>query len=138
MLKKDPIVIVIPYNPVAKGRARQGRNHHYTPYKTRNFEALVEQYGRQVMGKSEPITGACRMHLYLYREIPASWSNTKKEKADSDMIFPTTKPDSSNILKAVEDALNGVVWKDDSQIVDHVVSKRYSKYPSLVIEVYIL
>jgi Holliday junction resolvase RusA-like endonuclease len=39
---------------------------------------------------------------------------------------PIKKPDASNVLKSVEDAMNGVVYKDDSQIVNIHVSKVYS------------
>jgi Holliday junction resolvase RusA-like endonuclease len=33
------------------------------------------------------------------------------------------KPDASNILKLVEDALNGIAYKDDSQIVASIPLK---------------
>jgi Holliday junction resolvase RusA-like endonuclease len=39
--------------------------------------------------------------------------------------FPTTKPDATKMLRAIEDALTGVLWRDDAQIVRQVVEKRY-------------
>jgi Holliday junction resolvase RusA-like endonuclease len=33
------------------------------------------------------------------------------------------------------DAANGIIWKDDAQVVDATVSKRYAEQPSLRIEV---
>lgn len=51
--------------------------------------------------------------------------------AQEGLILPTTKPDSSNILKGVEDALNGVLYKDDSQIVRTHVVKMYAFNPAI-------
>lgn len=39
--------------------------------------------------------------------------------------FPTTKPDATKLLRAVEDALTGILWKDDAQIVEQRVWKTY-------------
>jgi hypothetical protein len=39
--------------------------------------------------------------------------------------LPTCRPDWDNFAKSICDALNGMFWKDDSQIVDCRVSKRY-------------
>jgi Holliday junction resolvase RusA-like endonuclease len=39
--------------------------------------------------------------------------------------YPTTKPDATKLLRGVEDALTGIVWRDDAQIVDQYVAKRY-------------
>lgn len=41
-------------------------------------------------------------------------------------VWCTTRPDSSNILKGIEDALNGIIWKDDSCICRHVVTRYYA------------
>jgi Holliday junction resolvase RusA-like endonuclease len=45
------------------------------------------------------------------------------------------RPDVSNMLKAVEDALRGIVYKDDSQLVDVIVRKRYDPAPGVDIRV---
>jgi Holliday junction resolvase RusA-like endonuclease len=37
--------------------------------------------------------------------------------------WKTTRPDADNLAKAVFDALNGILWADDSQIVNSTVSK---------------
>lgn len=41
--------------------------------------------------------------------------------------FPCVKPDATKLLRGVEDALTGVVWRDDAQIVEQFVSKRYGE-----------
>ena len=50
--------------------------------------------------------------------------------------YPTSKPDSTKILRAVEDALTGVIWRDDSQIVRHCVSKDFGEQECLIIRVH--
>ena len=52
---------------------------------------------------------------------------------DFGIIRPTKKPDLDNIAKAVLDSLNGIAYKDDSQIVSMVVSKKYSNRPRVEI-----
>lgn len=39
----------------------------------------------------------------------------------------TVKPDASNVVKGIEDALNGLAWKDDSQVIELVVRKGYGE-----------
>jgi len=130
------ISFTIPGVPVAKGRARSGRNGvHYTPDKTRNYEAHVEQCGRAAMVDKQPIEVACLLNLRIYMPIPKSWSDDKKERAQADLIYPDKKPDTSNILKAIEDGLNEIVWSDDCQIVDHDIKRRYCAHPRVEVTV---
>jgi Holliday junction resolvase RusA-like endonuclease len=42
---------------------------------------------------------------------------------------PVTKPDVDNLAKSVLDAINGVAYKDDNQIVDLVARKVYADIP---------
>jgi len=49
--------------------------------------------------------------------------------------YPAKKPDCSNLIKSLEDCLNGIVWKDDSRIVDLIVSKRFDERPGVLLEV---
>jgi len=41
-------------------------------------------------------------------------------------IDHVTRPDTTKLLRAVEDALNGVAWADDGQVVSQFASKRYA------------
>ena len=49
------------------------------------------------------------------------------------LISPTKKPDLDNIAKAILDSLNGIAYKDDSQIVSLLISKKYSDRPRVEI-----
>jgi len=43
--------------------------------------------------------------------------------------YPDKKPDCTKLLRALEDSLTGIIWKDDCQIVEQHVSKVYSPNP---------
>jgi Holliday junction resolvase RusA-like endonuclease len=51
-------------------------------------------------------------------------------------VLPTAKPDADNVVKAIFDGLNGVLWRDDVQVVDLRVRKRYSAAPAVRVEVW--
>ncbi len=117
-------------DPVGKQRARYAkRGNHistYTPDKTRNYESLIKEAAIEAMGSSEPLETPVTLYLYIRAPIPKSLPKKRIEACLNGLEKPIKKPDASNVLKSVEDAMNGVVYKDDSQIVNIHVSKVYS------------
>ena len=91
------INFTIPGKPQPKERARRGKNGQwYTPFSTRIYEAKV-------------VTMAKRAHVR---------SVIGPVEVSLDVYFPDKRRrDLDNVLKAVMDALNGVAYQDDSQIV---------------------
>lgn len=73
-------------------------------------------------GLAEPIKGAVSAHMVATFEVPDSWSKAKREAADMHII----KPDLDNVVKAVFDGCNGVIWVDDCQVCEIRASKGYS------------
>lgn len=126
--------------PIAQGRPRatsiNGRVRMYDPAKSRNYK----DYVRLVASDHAPdrlIETAIGLKVTVYRSIPKKYSSkVKTEMCERGEIVPTTKPDADNYLKAIKDALNGVIWRDDSQIVDVQVRKRYSNKPRIEVEVH--
>jgi Holliday junction resolvase RusA-like endonuclease len=47
------------------------------------------------------------------------------EVKDGAPPYPAVKPDAGKLARGTEDALTGIVWRDDSQIVTEVLTKRY-------------
>ena len=81
-----------------------------------------------------PVEGAIEFSLRIYRAIPKGMPKYKREAAKAGALRPVTKPDVSNVLKGVEDALKGVWYKDDSQIVGYgVLGKWYDERPRIEI-----
>jgi Holliday junction resolvase RusA-like endonuclease len=135
----DPVTIVLLGEPVGQGRPRFVRKSGvaYTPEKTRNISAALRIAAQQTM--NERISGLfdepLRLHLLAEFGVPQSWSQRKKNTALLHGHFPAKKPDISNILKLAEDALNGIVYRDDALIVEAHVRKVYGGQPKLVITV---
>lgn len=117
-------------NPVGKQRARYVKRGNfvstYTPEKTRTYEALIKEASREAMGSTEPLETPVSLYLYIRVPIPKSHSKKKVEACLNGLDQPIKKPDASNILKSVEDGMNGIVYKDDSQIINLHVTKVYS------------
>lgn len=126
---------IIPGTPVAKGRPRLGRGGvTYTPSKTKNYENLVKlAYQSQVKGK--PIDEAVSIKVNLYFPIPKSYTKKKKAEIVKGALKFTKRPDLDNCLKSICDALNGLAYKDDSQIYKATITKDYDENPRAEVEI---
>jgi Holliday junction resolvase RusA-like endonuclease len=127
------IKIVLNGAPKGKGRPRfagKGRPP-VTPAATRRYESHLKAMARMEMGGRPPFEGPIELTVNAYMPIPASWPKYKKERARGENPWHISKPDMDNIKK-MTDALNDVVWKDDSQVCrDGGSIKVYSDNPRL-------
>jgi len=113
------IEIVIEGQACAKERPRLGRRGRvYTPPRTRAYAARIAAAGRRAMIGRAPLTGPVRIEVVWRRAAPTSWSKARRLAALQGLERPTKRPDADNIIKAVADALNGIAWIDDAQIVE--------------------
>jgi Holliday junction resolvase RusA-like endonuclease len=101
-----------------------------------NYEKYVAAIASDRMQelKQAPTTGPCSVHIVARMEIPKSWPKKKQALAESNEISPG-KPDLDNIAKTVLDALNGVCYEDDAQVVILSVTKCYSREPGVMVRV---
>ena len=109
-----PITLHFRIEPVPKGRPRVTRYATFTPKKTLVFEKEIAHLARTYYTK-KPLEG----HLAVLLKFYLKRGKTVK------IQYPTVKPDIDNLIKSVLDPLNGIIWGDDSQIVEIAVSKRY-------------
>ena len=106
----------------------------YDPPKVANFKRIlrslaVNQYTRP------PLIGPLSVSLTFYRPVQKSISKTERERRLSNRSKPVVKPDTDNYIKSTLDALNGILWHDDSQIVKITAEKRYSDHPKITVSV---
>lgn len=131
------ISFTIPGAPKGKARARtvRGKNggvHSFTPEDTVNYENLVKMcFNERKPGGWVPYEGIVKMTTVIYFPIPKSASKKKREQMLVGEIRPLVKPDCSNVVKSIEDALNGIAYIDDSQIVYSTQTKYYSETPEV-------
>lgn len=141
----DGICFIVPGKPIGKGRARSFMYKskrtgklaigHHTPEQTRTWEGIAKSLAIDAMNGRIPLDGPVELKLDILFDIPSGWPEWKKELARGGCLYPTVKPDKDNIEKAVKDALNGVVWKDDCQVVFGSQMKRYGVAAGVLIQV---
>ena len=116
---------IIQGQPTGKGRPRFSRYGTYTPLKTKEYEnKVVECFLKENTIKGiELYSGAIKIVIWAVFEPVKSISKKKRELLirKAHMI----KPDIDNIVKIITDGLNGVAYKDDSQVCELEAHKIY-------------
>ena len=134
------MIFVVPGIPQGKARARTvmqgGRVHSFTPAKTASYERLVAGAYQSAFPGQEAAEGGVELTVRAYFPVPKSWPLKRKQQALAGMIPVTVKPDCDNILKVIADALNGIAWQDDKQIIFAQVVKQYSIEPRVEVEIW--
>ena len=129
-------------DPVPKGRPRfricGGHVMTFTPPKTKDFEkSLAMAYAAEnhiMFDKELPLD------VYIEFGMPIPKGTSKKHAAmmAGGQEKHIKRPDIDNLVKSVLDALNGVAWEDDSQIISISAHKHYAETPFVAIGIKVL
>lgn len=130
---------LVPGKPQGKARARtvvnSGRVHSFTPEKTVLYENLIKLCFEQEKPKDwQPRCGPVEMTVRAVFEVPKSYSKKRRKWCLECLERPCVKPDTDNICKVVCDALNGLAYVDDKQIVKLTITKEYGEHAGVEIE----
>jgi Holliday junction resolvase RusA-like endonuclease len=130
----------VPGTPRGKQRPRvvrqNGRTISFTPDQTVQYENLVRWcYKTTENSKRFPDDMPLKVIINAYYEIPKSASKKKRAQMLDGELRPTKKPDADNIAKIICDALNGIAYRDDAQVVTCIIQKWYSEEPSVSVEI---
>lgn len=128
------LTINVPGEIRGKAAIRMNGGIGFMDSKTRNMMSWVKVCAINQVGQP-CLEGPLTLSIIVNIAVPASWSKRKQADALAGRIRPTSKPDASNRLKLIEDALNGICWRDDSQIVDVRVVKQYGCEPGALLEI---
>ena len=118
-------------SPVAQGRPRAarlpgGKIHIYNPASSRDWRQHVRVQALVALG------GRPRL-LEGPLELTLSFEFARPKSAPKRRIWPDRRPDLGNCLKSCEDALIGVAFRDDAQIVRMTLDKHYGPEPGVAI-----
>jgi len=124
------IIFDVAGDPRGKGRPRFSRfgkfTKVYTDQQTLDYETAIGVSAAHAMGSSQPIETPVAVFLYIRLPIPQSYSKKRSEACLSGSEHPTKKPDIDNVAKVFLDAMNGIVYKDDTQVIQMHVNKVYA------------
>lgn len=122
--------------PVGKRRPKFSTIHGYAQAIKPKEDAIYENLVKLSFQSNKPqeyslFEKPIKIKIEAYFAIPKSFSKKKINMAVEGVINPQTKPDADNIAKIICDALNNVAYKDDTQIVELTVVKRYALEPKV-------
>ncbi|MGX7200046.1 RusA family crossover junction endodeoxyribonuclease [Enterococcus nangangensis] len=123
-----------PQSTIRRGRILVYEENPMTLYKRRVAGWVYES------GVSKIVTGPVALTLRFYIAPPKYLAKVKKrqEALKNEQIYVDKKPDADNYVKAILDAINGIVYKDDGQVASLSAVKLYSYNPRTEIEVTVL
>lgn len=128
---RPTISFTVPGIPVQWSRAGKHGGIQFTPTPQRNFMAAVKTICAAAMKGMPPLEGPLELAMRASYTHPPSWS----AKLQARTRWKVTRPDNSNLVKIVEDALNGVAYRDDAQIASLHVWKVFGPRAELVVEI---
>ena len=114
------IKIELPIEPLPQPRARVTKNGTYQSAKIREYKSLIRMAGRAAMDGKLPTSKPVICTIKLYRKFKA----TSKRFGDLD-----------NLFKSITDALNKIVYEDDSQIVRCIIEKITDAAPKIEVKI---
>lgn len=103
----------------------------YIPKESRDWKAIVRDRALYAMDGRKPFVVPVVIKLLFRLPVRPSWPEWKRRAALEGKIEPSSKPDLDNLEKPAKDALKGVVWADDAQVVKVEKSKAYHERPGL-------
>ena len=129
------IQFLVDIKPKPQQRHRSNGRFQYDPSSKdkQDFLFLVKQYAPK-----QPITDIVEMDITFCYKRPASHFRSKNKKKilkDNVPFFKSSKADLDNLIKFVCDALNGVFYKDDSQVVSIHARKLYGEKDYVMIKI---
>lgn len=112
-----------------KGKARPRFNTKtgkaFTPGDTITYENWIKCCYQEQDGKF--IDGPVKARIYVYYKIPKSYTKKRVQAIRDGLEMPLKKPDIDNCIKVILDSLNGIAYKDDSQIVEVIAVKKWTE-----------
>ena len=122
--------------PKAQGRPKFFRRGNFTgAYDPKDSREYKNNVAAQIVAQKPQLIEqgkAVSLVLKFYLPRPKSHYGKYGIKEKCLLLYHTSKPDLDNMVKAVKDALKGIVWHDDSQVYHTIATKTYTGNEPLV------
>jgi Holliday junction resolvase RusA-like endonuclease len=115
------IRIIVPGVPVPQ-------NSSWARPNCQAYKKAVAVLAKREMAGCEPISAGV-VEIDFFLPIPNSWTLKKSDAAKAGVLRPTVKPDILDLVRAVKEALKGIVYEDGARVIEIHVSKSYSDEP---------
>lgn len=123
--------LVVYGQPRPAGSKTQGRTKDGRPFirdssgrSGAEWRRAVAQQAGALMAGQPLLEGPIVLHLTFVLPRPKGHFGVKGLRPSAP-AYPTVKPDTTKLVRAVEDALTGQVWRDDAQVVEQWARKQY-------------
>lgn len=96
--------------------------------RTRSWMDSVKCFALDAYSKKPLLNGPIRLEIeFRFLRPQGHYGTGKNEEVikKSAPQYPIVKPDSVKVTRSTEDAMKGIVWRDDSQVVEHCIRKVY-------------
>ena len=103
----------------------------------RPWRNQIEMVAAELMGDRPPFEGPLLLVATFYFERPKGHYGAHGVKRSAPR-YPTVRPDTTKLLRPLEDALSGILWKDDALIVDQNAKKRYGDPPRVEVKMAVI
>ncbi len=128
----DDISFVIDGKPIPQARPRITKFGSYDP-QAKQKKAIRKKL---VQEEYKPLKGALKSDIKFYIPIPKSTTKKARKLIESSEVHPIKKTcDIDNLIKFVFDTINGIIFEDDSQIIEVIAIKEYSDSPRTEIRI---
>lgn len=117
---------------VGKQRPRVTGHGTYTPQKTKEFERIFGILYRRLGGKM--MTGAVGLRVWVL--VAPAKSLSRKKQAELIGTPCLKKPDADNIVKAIQDGLNGIAYQDDACVMIEGAEKIYATRDMIIVDIH--
>lgn len=130
------LVFRVPGDPCGQGRPLFSTKGNITRAidrpKSRNYKAFVKEIAAGAIEKCGWMYTEMPIYIEIcaFMAVPSSYSKKRKNDCYKWREHPCKKPDIDNIFKIITDALSGIAYKDDKQITDVYMFKRYVSGPT--------
>jgi len=126
------IQFTLEINPIPQKRTRFGNHHAYNPSKK---QMQFMQWQMKPFAPKEPLNGPLFVDYTFCFPVPKSKSIKKRNMMLNNVIKHIIRPDGSNCQYLLENAMKGILYRDDCQICDYRVRKIWAERPQVIVKI---